>query len=63
MSEEIKMETDTVLQWMDYNQKRYVSLCSLMTILAEVYQKAAEIGWETKVLDELNERLRDIHNL
>jgi hypothetical protein len=35
-----------------------VPVVDLSLALLEIYQKAAEIGWETKVLDVLNEAFR-----
>ena len=37
-----------------------VMLIALLAAVAELYQKGAEIGWETKILDPLNEQLRKL---
>ena len=37
-----------------------VEIIQLMAVLAELYQKGIAIGWETKILDPLNEKLRKL---
>jgi hypothetical protein len=64
MSEdEDKIVIETKLAWYEhssYTKERTVSFLALQAVLAELYQKGIEIGWETKILDPLNDKLRKL---
>lgn len=60
---EDKIVLDTKLYDTIYTNEVWISLASLGMVMAEIYQKANDIGWETKALDALNDELRRIHNV
>lgn len=59
---EDKIVLDTILKVFTSNGKGYLYLERLAAAIAESYQKASSIGWETNALDALNDALRDVIN-
>lgn len=62
MDTEDKIVFETIVKYTTYSGQKVVYLDNLCAALAEAYQKANGIGWETKVLDPLNDVIRKIVN-
>lgn len=56
----LTVETD--LKVMKYNNTLYFDGMSLTMLVAELYEKGIDIGWETKILDPFVDKIREIHN-
>ena len=59
---EDKIQVETKTQTMVNNGVLFVSAESIQLVVLELYSKGIDIGWETKILDPLSEKLREIHN-
>jgi len=58
-----RIDIETTIHWYEkqtYTHARAIEIVSLMAVMAELYQKGIEIGWETKILDPLNDQLRKL---
>lgn len=62
MEDDNRIELETNLRSTIANGVHYVGLKSLAIALGELYEKGIAMGWETKILDPLNDELRKIHN-
>lgn len=58
-----KITIETQLKTSKYDYQTYVDLASLGMIVAELYEKGIDMGWETKILDPFTDELRKINNL
>ena len=59
---EDKIQVETKVTCMDHNGRLYIPMENITVLLNELYEKGIDIGWETKILDPLSEKLREIHN-
>ena len=60
--DESKIKLETELKWVNYNYNMQIPVATLAMVLAELYEKGIDIGWETKILDPLADALRELHN-
>jgi hypothetical protein len=56
------LTVETNLKVIKYNNALYFDGMSLTMLVAELYEKGIDIGWETKILDPFVDKIREIHN-
>lgn len=60
--DDTKINVETVLQHTNSNYQVHISLSSMVCLVAELYEKGIEMGWETKILDAMTDELRKLNN-